>query len=166
MMKPVSKFTAGLLLLLGFWCLGRALETSFNRDPRVLEKRETITAGILLGVPALIGGGYLLWECRQQRRQQEVQRLRSHFFQLVQTHQGKVTPLQLAIAAQLDGTTAKQYLSDRSIEYEATFVMDADGNLTYCFHLGEISDQPFLKNDCELFPQRRPNVGNGTDRFS
>ena len=79
-MNKVKSIGAGLLLLLGFWCLGRALETSLNRDPRLLDKRETITAGLLLGVPATTGGSWLLWERRRQRREQAAQHLRQTFF--------------------------------------------------------------------------------------
>lgn len=134
-MKKVKTIGAGMLLLLGFWCLGRAVEMGLNRDPNILEKRETITAGILLGLPATAGGSWLLWEQRRQRRHQAAKRLRSIFFHLVQTRQGKVTPLQLAMAAQIEGDVAKAYLNDRSIEFDATFDVDAIGNITYCFHL-------------------------------
>lgn len=135
-MKQVKPIGAGLLLLLGFWCLGRALETSLNRDPQVLEKRETITAGLLLGLPATAGGTWLLWERRRQRQQQAAQQLRQVFLRSVTAGRGRVTPLQFAIAANLDGATANTYLRDRSIEYNATFDIDDDGNITYCFHLG------------------------------
>jgi len=135
-MNKVKSVGAGLLLLLGFWCLGRALETSLNRDPRILDKRETITAGLLLGLPATAGGSWLLWDRRRQCRQQTAQTLRQTFFRSVKAGRGKVTPLQFAIAANLDGATANTYLRDRSIEYNATFEVDDDGNITYCFHLG------------------------------
>jgi len=135
-MNKVKSIGAGLLLLLGFWCLGRALETSLNRDPRLLDKRETITAGLLLGVPATTGGSWLLWERRRQRREQAAQHLRQTFFRTVKAGRGQVTPLQFAMAAQVDGDVANAYLRDRSLEYSATFKVDDDGNITYCFHLG------------------------------
>ena len=138
-MNKVKSISAGVLLLLGFWCLGRAVEMGLNQDPRVLEKRETVTAGILLGLPATASGSWLLWAQQRQRRQQAAQRLRNIFFHLVQTRQGQVTPLQLAMAAQIDGDIAKAYLDDRSLEFDATFNVDEQGNITYCFHLGDRS---------------------------
>lgn len=135
-MNRVKTIGAALLLLLGFWCLGRVLETSLNRDPRILDKRETLTAGLLLGLPATVGGTWLLWEQRRQRRQQAAQHLRQIFFRSVTAGRGRVTPLQFAIAANLEGAAANAYLRDRSLEYNATFDIDDDGNITYCFHLG------------------------------
>ena len=141
-MRQVKWLSGGLLLLLGFWCLGRAVEMSLNRDPHVQEKRETVTAGILLGLPATAGGSWLLWAQHRQRRQQAAQRLRNIFFHLVQTRQGQVTPLQFAMAAQIDGDIAKAYLDDRSLEFDATFDVDEQGHMTYCFHLGDSQRQP------------------------
>ena len=43
--------------------------------------------------------------------------------------------------AQIDGETAKAYLSDRSREYDATIQTDAEGGSTYCFHLGEVDSK-------------------------
>lgn len=151
-MNKVKSISAGLLLLLGFWCLGRAVEMGLNRDPNVLEKRETVTAGILLGLPATAGGSWLLWHQQRQRRQQAARRLRSIFFHLVQTRQGQVTPLQLAMAAQIDGDIAKAYLDDRSLEFDATFEVDEQGNITYCFHLG---DRPRAR-----FPTQVTHINN------
>lgn len=138
-MDQIKTIGAGLLLLLGFWCLGRALETSLNRNPHVLEKRETVTAGVLLGIPAIAGGSWGLWAMRRQRRQQIAQHLRQTFFQSVQAGRGRVTPLQFAIAANLDGAAANAYLHERSLEYSATFDIDDDGNITYCFHLDSVA---------------------------
>ncbi len=132
-MPKVKSISAGLLLLLGFWCLGRAAEMGLNRNPNILEKRETITAGLLLGVPAIAGGGWLFWDVRRQRRQQADLRLRQIFFHLVQTRQGQVTPLQFAMATQLEGEAANAYLRDRSLEFNATFEVDEAGNIIYCF---------------------------------
>ncbi|MEL6326376.1 MAG: hypothetical protein AAFQ61_05665 [Cyanobacteria bacterium J06626_23] len=124
------------LLLLGFFCLGRAIETSLDSNPNRLDKRETITAGLLLGVPAAVGGAWLLLDARRQRQTAETKRLRETFFELVQVGQGQMTALQFAIAAQIDGDKAKAYLSDRSREYDATFQVDDEGTIVYCFRLG------------------------------
>lgn len=137
-MQRLKSVGAGILLLLGFWCLGRAVETGLNRDPNVLDKRETVTAGVLLGGPATVIGGWLLWDLGRQRQQAQEKRLRETFFRLIQSGQGTITPLQLAMAAEINGAEAKTYLNDRSLEYDATFQVDAEGNLIYCFHLGTL----------------------------
>jgi hypothetical protein len=134
-MHKVKSIGAGLLLVLGFWCLGRALETALNSDPRVVDKRETLTAGILLGIPATATAGWLLWDRRRQSQLTQEKHLRAVFFQVVQAQQGQITPLQFAIAAQISGQEAKAYLSDRSLEFDATFQVDEVGNIFYCFPL-------------------------------
>ena len=124
------------LLLLGFLCLGRAIETSVDRNPNRLNKRETVTAGILLGLPAIVGGTWLVFNKRRQYRTTEETRLRKTFFELAKAGHGQMTVLQFAIAAQIDGNQAKIYLSDRSREYDATFQVDDEGTIIYCFNLG------------------------------
>ncbi|HEY9890064.1 MAG TPA: ribosomal protein L7/L12 [Candidatus Obscuribacterales bacterium] len=140
-MYKVKSIGAGVLLVLGFWCLGRAVETGLNADPQMSNQREIMTAGVLLGVPATAGGGWLLWDVRQQRRREAEKRLRDTFFKLVKAGRGKVTPLRLSMEAQIDGETAKAYLRDRSVEYDATFQVDMEGHITYCFHLGEVDSR-------------------------
>ena len=124
---------AGLLLLVGFWCLGRTVETGLNQDPGLVDRRETITAGLLLGLPATALGSWLIWHDRQQQQRQQAQQLRAVFFDLVKAGRGQVTPLRLAMAAQIDGDVAKAYLNARSVEYDATFHVDDDGTIIYCF---------------------------------
>lgn len=104
-----------------------------NRNPNVLEKRETIAAGLLLGLPATVGGGWLLWHNRRQQRLRQAQHLRATFFTLLQAKQGKITPLALAMAANVEGAIATAYLRDRSLDFDATFQVDAEGNVVYCF---------------------------------
>jgi hypothetical protein len=61
---PVTKQgAAAVLLVVGVLCLGRAVETSLDRNPNRIGKRETITAGILLGGTATPGGIALSPEC-------------------------------------------------------------------------------------------------------
>ncbi|MDB9527607.1 ribosomal protein L7/L12 [Oscillatoria sp. CS-180] len=150
-MNKVKIVGASALFLLGFWCLGRAVETSLDRNPNRLGQRETITAGILLGVPATGGGGWLLWDSRRQHQLQEEERLKNTFFQLVKAGRGKITPLRFSMEAQIDGSQAKAYLSDRSMEYDATYQVDVEGNITYCFHLGNLNSQL-------LRPNRQPTL--------
>ena len=140
-MKIVKPLGAGILLLLGFVFLGRALETSLDSNPDRLGKRETVTAGVLLGLPAVVGGVWLLVDTRRQQQHAEAERLKAVFFQLVKAGRGNVTALRFSMEAQIDGETAKAYLSDRSREYDATFQVDIEGGITYCFHLGNLDSR-------------------------
>ncbi len=132
---------AATLLLLGFICLGRALETSLDQNPDRLHKRETITAGILLGLPTAVGGTWLALNSRRHHQTAEANRLRAIFFELVNAGEGQLTVLQFAMAAQMDGDKAKAYLSDRSQEYDGTFQVDDEGTILYCFALGHTHDR-------------------------
>ncbi|NER78599.1 MAG: hypothetical protein F6K42_03295 [Leptolyngbya sp. SIO1D8] len=123
------------------------METAFDPDITRVGKRETITAGILVGAPASAGGAWLILNARRQRRLAEAQRLRQIFFKLVKAGRGKVTALRFAMEAQMDGEMAKAYLSDRSQEYDATFQVDNEGGITYCFHLGNINSRLLQSSD-------------------
>lgn len=136
--KPIG---AGILLLLGFWCLGRVIETGLDPNPHRLGKRETMTAGVLVGVPAATGGAWLALSVRRQRQLATEQKLRDSFFRLVKAGRGKVTALRFSMEAQIDGEHAKAYLSDRSREYDATFQVDSEGGITYCFNLGDLESR-------------------------
>lgn len=136
--KPIG---AGILLLLGFWCLGRVVETGLDPNPNRLGKRETMTAGLLVGVPAATGGAWLAFDIRRQRRLAAAKQLQDTFFRLVKAGRGKVTALRFSMEAQIDGEQAKAYLSDRSREYDATFQVDSEGGITYCFNLGDLESR-------------------------
>ena len=66
---------AGLLLLVGFWCLGRTVETGLNQDSGLVDRRETMTAGLLIGLPVTALGGWLIWHDRQQQQRQQQERI-------------------------------------------------------------------------------------------
>ena len=145
--KPAGSI---LLLLLGFLCLGRAVETGLDHNPDRIGKRETITAGLLLGLPATAGGVGLAVSARRDgrrpvprdhRRRLAAQHLRTVFFQLAKAGRGKVTALRFAMEAGISGDRATAYLSERAREYDATFQVDNEGGITYCFNLGEVDSR-------------------------
>ena len=140
-MQVIKPLGAGILLLLGFIFWGRAIETSLDPNPNRLGKRETITAGVLLGLPATVGGAWLALDTYRQRQRAEEARLKAIFFKLVKAGRGKVTALRFSMEAQIDGEMAKAYLGDRSREYDATFQVDIEGGITYCFHLGNLDSR-------------------------
>jgi hypothetical protein len=137
-LKPTA---AGLLLLVGGLCLGRVGETLLDRNPDRVGQRETITAGLLLGTPTTGGGAALLWGVRRDRHLREERHLRQVFFQLVKAGRGKVTALRFAMEAQIAGDRATAYLEAQARTYDATFQVDRDGGITYCFNLGEVDSR-------------------------
>lgn len=136
-MKHLKRFGAGVLLLLGFWCLGRAVETGLDRNPSRLEKRETVLAGVLLGIPATTAGLWLAMALQQQEQVEREQHLQRTFFQLLRRQQGRITPLQLAEATGISGTEAKAYLSLQARIYDGSFDVNSTGSITFCFDLEE-----------------------------
>ncbi|MGP1375288.1 MAG: ribosomal protein L7/L12 [Almyronema sp.] len=140
-MRRVKQISAGLLLLVGFWCLARSLETGLDRNPNRLDKRETVLAGILLGVPAVGFGAYLGLDAQLQKKRQERDRLQAIFFKLVKAGKGKVAPLRFAMEANLTGEAAKAYLDERARIYDADFQVDDRGGVFYYFHLGDVDTQ-------------------------
>lgn len=145
-MGLARKTGAIILLLIGFWSLGRSLETALDRNPNRLGKRETITAGLLIGLPATVGGSWLIADARRRKRLQQERHLRQAFFQVLQLGEGKVTPLQLSMAAGLAGEEAKVYLDQRAREFDATFHVEEDGGLVYCFSAGHIESHLLISS--------------------
>ncbi len=141
-----QQIAATALILVGFLCLGRVVETTLDSNPNRLDRRETITAGVLVGVPAIAGGIGLILLAQHQRRQQESEQLQEVFFALVKAGRGKVTTLRFAmearqIGSKLTGAQATAYLGERAREYDATFQVDSEGGITYCFNLGEVDSR-------------------------
>ncbi|NEQ33633.1 MAG: hypothetical protein F6K04_21995 [Leptolyngbya sp. SIO4C5] len=136
-MRRAKQISAGLLLL-GFWCLARAAETGLDRNPNRLDRRETVLAGLLLGIPAVGFGSYLGLDAYLQKKRQERDRLQGIFFKLVKAGKGKVAPLRFAMEANLSGEMAKAYLDERARIYDADFQVDEQGGVSYYFHLGDV----------------------------
>lgn len=148
-MKRVKQGVAAGLLLFGVWALGRAAETAINPNPDLINRREIVTAGVLLGGPATAAAGWLGLDLIRQRRREQAQRLQGIFFELLQAGDGNITPLRFAMVSHLSGEAAKAYLTERAREYDATFQVAADGGLIYCFNLGQV-DGRLLESVQEL----------------
>ncbi|NJN21513.1 MAG: hypothetical protein HC812_10455 [Leptolyngbya sp. RL_3_1] len=123
----IKQGAAVALMVVGVLCLGRAIETGLDRNPNRVGKRETITAGLLIGGTATTGGIALALNARRQRRRQQQAQLQVVFFKLVKAGRGKVTPLRLAMEAQLTGEAATAYLNEQARQYDATFQVDQEG---------------------------------------
>jgi ribosomal protein L7/L12 len=137
----IKQGAAAALIVVGVLCLGRAVETGLDRNPDRIDKRDTITAGILLGGTAIPGGIALALSAHRQRKRAGLAQLQSVFFKLVKAGRGKITPLRFAMEAHLTGEAATAYLNDQARQYDATFQVDQEGGITYCFNLGSVDSR-------------------------
>ena len=139
--KRVRQISAALLLIMGFWCLARSVETALDPDPSRLDKRETITGGILLGIPAVGFAAWLAFDTHLQSQQAEQARLQAIFFQLVKAGKGYIAPIRFSMETGLTGEAAIAYLNQRARVYSAEFNVDDAGGITYYFNLGRVNTQ-------------------------
>ncbi|GAX36593.1 hypothetical protein [Nodularia sp. NIES-3585] len=140
-MKIIKKVCGGLMLSLGFLFLiasfGTLSELNVeNNSPEQKEEAEnTVFTGIVLGVPFTAGGGYIFWGLRRRHQKELSDRLDGIFYQIIQANHGKITVLQLAMAAKLPGKEAKKYLNEKSQEFNASFEPSEQGDISYLFHI-------------------------------
>ncbi|MEA5579998.1 hypothetical protein VB620_01425 [Nodularia harveyana UHCC-0300] len=139
-MKIMIKVAGGLMLSLGILCLVAsviALSELEGENNFIVqqEAEDRLVAGMVLGIPLTTGGGYMLWGLRRRYQRELKERIDSVFYQILAANQGKVTVLQLAMSAKLPGTEAKEYLNDKSQEFNASFECSDEGDITYLFHI-------------------------------
>ncbi|MEO0536777.1 MAG: hypothetical protein AAF215_23310 [Cyanobacteria bacterium P01_A01_bin.123] len=138
------KFTfGGILFSIGLIFL-TALIAVMN-DPEYNEDEGPgayIAASVIFAGPPLLGGGFLLWSgFRQGARAKKIQQaksqaeLRELFFTLLQENQGEVSVLKFAMASDLEGEAAREYLDARATEFGADFNVSDRGDITYVFPL-------------------------------
>ncbi|MBF2075299.1 MAG: hypothetical protein IGS50_16275 [Synechococcales cyanobacterium C42_A2020_086] len=124
-------------LALGLGLLVTIVHTLELLDPRTSpeDRQEAIPNLIGVGVPLTGLGGWQLWRERRRAEQQAQDCLRATFFQILQSTQGQITPLQFAMATGLDGKTAKAYLDARACEFDAQYHVTPEGTVSYYFEL-------------------------------
>lgn len=122
-------------LLLGFLCLGRAAEAAFDSHSERLHKRETVTTGLLLGIPCTAGAGLMLIDMEARRRRKRSQRMQTLFYKVLKANDGKINPLQFAMLAEVSLAEAQKCLNDWAGPLNADFEVDEAGVVEYCFYL-------------------------------
>lgn len=85
---------------------------------------------IVFGLLSAMGG---LWKYYEQKQEQRQNRLNVIFYQTLQEHQGRITTLDLAIAANITGVEAQEFLQQRAKEFGAEFDVTDAGGILYCF---------------------------------
>ncbi|MGD1897167.1 MAG: hypothetical protein ACFB16_09485 [Phormidesmis sp.] len=122
-------------LVLGFLCLGRAVETAFDSDPARQNKRETITAGLLLGLPATAGALWMLSALERDRKLAYSQRLQALFYKALKANDGRINAIQFAMLAEVSLSEAQHCLDAWAGPMNADFDVDEAGVIMYCFNV-------------------------------
>lgn len=134
------------MLSLGLASLGGLLiifSIALVSRPDVPQADLDVALGLfILAVPPLIISGAIGWGLYFQQRQARersqaaaAEQLQQLFYQLVNRHQGRLTVMQFAAAANISGSEAKAYLDQRAKEFGADFTSEAAGEITYHFPL-------------------------------
>ncbi len=124
-------------LVIGFLCLGRSLETALDKNPNRINKRETITAGLLLGIPCSAGSLWLLGAAERNRKLVRSQRLQGLFYKAIRANDGRINALQFAMLAGIPVEEAKDFLDAWATSLDADYHVDETGLIVYCFNVSE-----------------------------
>ena len=136
-MKPLKTIWATVLLSLGIVLIGSGIYAPFNSAISKEEQREEAIACLVFGVPLAAWGGWIVLGLRQDKQQQERDRLNAAFSKLLTQSDGRITTLAFSMETGLPGNMAKVYLDERAKEFDANFDVDDEGNVNYRFHVGK-----------------------------
>ena len=136
-MKPLKTIWATVLLSLGIVLIGSGIYAPFNSAISKQEQREEAIACLVFGVPLAAWGGWIVLGLRQDKQQQERDRLNAAFSKLLTQSDGRITTLAFSMETGLSGNMAKVYLDERAKEFDANFDVDDEGNVNYRFHVGK-----------------------------
>jgi hypothetical protein len=163
-MKTAGKIAAGWLLVLGLiFSITSASQLVYKPNREVTSSTSNTTAGdedtylvnttdviennsiiekLLVGIPSLLIGGWLLLslcgqteEAEKVLQQKNSDRLQSIFYEMLKDNYGRITVLAFAIHSDLPEFIAREYLDDRAKEFNATFKVSDDGSISYHFYM-------------------------------
>jgi uncharacterized membrane protein len=134
-MRLITKIIAGTLLVIGIPVTFLAgLEVVDLKAPPQ-DREESLAALVILGlVPTVLGGG-LIWNGVRHDRQQERDRLRKLFYELLKEHNGEITTIQFAMVSGLTGADSKAFLDERAQEFNAGYDVLEEGSISYRFRI-------------------------------
>jgi hypothetical protein len=150
-MKPINlikRTMAGILLTWGFICAVRVVDVALDSRIDPVERRGIIVACLMLGTPALWGGNRLWRQVDRQQAQQQRDRTRILFFQLLQQGQGYIAVLPFAMQTGLSAQEAQAFLDARARDFQADYQVSDTGQIFYYFDLSGM--QP------HMLPQTTP----------
>jgi len=133
----MQKIFAGLLFSIGFIFLTVTVSSLAIKNPTPKD-RSAAAGGIMLGVPALAAGAWIVW--KEKKKQDDLLEVRQrqlefNFLTTLQANNGNITPIDFAIANQLSLEESKQYLDKKATELNANFEVTEDGGVSYKFYL-------------------------------
>lgn len=134
-MKLLKKVIAGFLLVFGVPFSLVAAAEILNPQTSPQDREDSLAALLVLTLPATAIGGWMAWRLYKAGDKETSDRLRDKFYQLVKEGDGKLTTMRFAMAAQLSGEQAREYLDEQAKEFDATFEPLDDGGIIYHFHL-------------------------------
>ncbi|MBW4647263.1 MAG: hypothetical protein KME06_00975 [Kastovskya adunca ATA6-11-RM4] len=133
-MKRLKKLSAGLLLTLGLMFLMVPVYVLTKEDATEQDQADAM-GGLVLGVPVVAWGGWLMRQLSRQGERESRDRLHSTFYHLLKEGKGNVTVIRLAMEAEVSAATAEQYLNEKAREFDADFLVSDEGSICYHFLL-------------------------------
>jgi len=133
----MQKIFAGILFCLGFIFLTVTVSSLSTKEPTPKEKSAAM-GGIIIGVPALAAGAWIIW--KEKKKQDDLagvrqRQLELNFLSTLQANDGSITPISFAIANQLSLEESTQYLDKKATQLNADFEVTEDGGVSYKFYL-------------------------------
>jgi hypothetical protein len=137
-MKTLRKIIAGAFLTVGFFFLVLAVAEIFAPDSDRDTSLNIFLGSLMLGIPAVGIGGYMVIELRHEYRiaiARAGKDLESLLLEALVENRGKIAVVQFAIAAELTYDEAKEFLDRKALQLNANFEVDEEGRLLYDFQL-------------------------------
>ncbi len=133
----MQKIFAGIFFSIGFIFLTVTVSSLATKNPTPKD-RSAAMGGIIIGVPAIAAGSWIVW--KQKKRQDDLKEVRQrqlefNFLTTLQANNGSITPISFAITNELSLEEAKQYLDKKAAQLNADFNVTEDGGVSYKFYL-------------------------------
>lgn len=135
-MKWLRKLIAGILLLWGLPLSLWAVLESANPEVDSEQRQGAIAALCLFGLPAVAGGGWLIYGLHRQHlasMQNDDYTLEQLFLQLLQENRGEIHPIVFATKAQMPLEQAKAYLDQKAQLLNGDYAVTDSGGIVYRF---------------------------------
>jgi hypothetical protein len=140
-MSFARKLLIGSSLSFGLVLLLISSDVLFQKNPSEEDKSDS-WACLTVAIPPLAFGGWLIWDARRKKQEQQKQaerdfllNLESIFLEQIQSNQGNISCISFASAAKISIEESQQYLEQKSNQLNSTFNIDDEGGTSYHFSL-------------------------------
>lgn len=133
----MQKLFAGILFSIGFIFLTVTVSSIITKNPTEKD-RSAALGGVILGVPAVAGGAWIVWGLRKKNEKLQKthdRQIETTFLELVKANQGNISTIDFAIATKLSLDESKQYLDQKARQLNANFNVSEDGGISYQFFI-------------------------------